>query len=255
MTPIIYPYRLGSSSAKDLAKLLNTKQVRSNGHYCYRPRHLIINWGASQRPNWDVMGVRILNHWNRVQISHNKLTALRRLTERNVNTVEWTQDINAARKWIEDGNIVMCRTQLTNHSGFGIVVAQKPNELVNCPLYTKYVKGSEYRIHVMKHGAEYVVFDMQQKKKRSDFEGEISPLIRSHHRGYVFTRNDLNVPEPVKVEAIKALDALQLDFGAVDLKFNKHSGKAYVLECNVAPGLENQTLKNYANEFLLLTQS
>jgi hypothetical protein len=66
----------------------------------------------------------------------------------------------------------MCRTQLTNHSGFGIVVSKKEDELVNCQLYTKYIKGDEYRIHVFKHGDEYVVFDQQQKRKQSDFKGE-----------------------------------------------------------------------------------
>jgi D-alanine-D-alanine ligase-like ATP-grasp enzyme len=36
-----------------------------------------------------------------------------------------------------------------------------------------------------------------------------------------------------------------LDFGAVDVIYNRAQDKAYVLEVNTAPGLEGSTLDNY----------
>jgi hypothetical protein len=57
-----------------------------------------------------------------------------------------------------------------------------------------------------------------RKENKAILREKISPLIRSHHRGYVFARENLNVPESVRIEAIKAVKALELDFGAADIK-------------------------------------
>jgi len=45
--------------------------------------------------------------------------------------------------------------------------------------------------------------------------------------------------------SIAAVDALCLDFGAVDIIYNEHEDKYYVLEVNSAPGLEGTTLEKY----------
>lgn len=252
MKPIIFPYKLGSKSASNLAKTLNTKKVRPNGNYKYFNSHLIVNLGSSVMPNWNRNGVKWLNRPDKVHISHNKLTALNKMKNAGVNTIEFTTDKNAALGWINNGNVVMCRTKLVSHSGHGIIVAETTDKLVNAPLYTRYVKGTEFRVHVIKNGNNYIIFDVQQKKKMTDFQGTIDNLIRSHHRGWVFCREGLEVPNFVKNEAIKAVQALELDFGAVDIKFNRHSNKAFVLEVNTSPGLEGQTLENYTNEILTL---
>ena len=91
---------------------------------------------------------------------------------------------------------------------------------------------------------------IQKKRKRTDFEGEINHLIRSHHRGFVFCRDNVNCPGQVKEEAIKALKALSLDYAGIDIKFNKHNNKAFVLEANSSVGLEGQTLENYTNQIM-----
>ena len=50
-----------------------------------------------------------------------------------------------------------------------------------------------------------------------------------------------------------AINACQLDFGAIDMAYvyNEHSGEheAYVIEVNSAPGLEGTTLHNYVSYF------
>ena len=107
MTPIIFPYKFGSRSARALARSLNSKCVRKNGTYRYKKHHLIINWGASQAPVWNRNDIRILNHWDKIKVSHNKLTALNKLKENNVSTVEFTTDINSAKIWIKEGNITI----------------------------------------------------------------------------------------------------------------------------------------------------
>jgi hypothetical protein len=102
MKPILYPYRIGSQSARALADSLKTKCVRRNGNYKYFSSHLIINWGASQSPVWNRAGIKVLNHWSKVHISHNKLTALNKMRDNNVNTIEFTTNINDAKNWIKE---------------------------------------------------------------------------------------------------------------------------------------------------------
>jgi len=50
-------------------------------------------------------------------------------------------------------------------------------------------------------------------------------------------------------QASLAIAALGLDFGAVDIIWNNHYQLATVLEVNTAPGLEGQTITDYANYF------
>lgn len=46
-----------------------------------------------------------------------------------------------------------------------------------------------------------------------------------------------------------AVKACGLDFGAVDIIWNNHYQKAYVLEINTAPGLEGSSVDNYRKAF------
>jgi glutathione synthase/RimK-type ligase-like ATP-grasp enzyme len=112
-------------------------------------------------------------------------------------------------------------------------------------LYTRYFKGrDEYRIHVA--GGE--VIDRQQKRRRLDDEGEAHAFnaIRNVANGWVFCRDDVEVIPMADEAAVAAVDALGLDFGAVDLKVNQQRTRVGVLEVNTAPGLEGTSLGIYA---------
>ena len=95
------------------------------------------------------------------------------------------------------------------------------------------------------------VIDVVQKRLRNgvkDQEGR-NEYIRNLANGWIFAHENVNCPDNVKQEALKAVAALELDFGAVDVVVDKE-GKAYVLEVNTAPGLENQqTIQAYTNAF------
>ena len=118
-------------------------------------------------------------------------------------------------------------------------------------------KKSEFRIHVFKRNGEYVVIDRQQKTLRTTHpttgepidKTKVNFMIRNHRNGFIFQRNDIKVPADVEVQALKAMKVTGLDFGAVDVIWNEHEGRAYVLEINTAPGLEGTTLDNYIAEF------
>jgi hypothetical protein len=160
--------------------------------------------------------------------------------------VPWTVDMAQVRTWLMEGHLVVSRTILTGSGGMGIHVAEGARaDVVEAPLYTRYVKKSaEYRVHVFRDS----VIRVQEKRRKRGVP--INTAIRNHQNGWVFCE----VADPqvlphmlaVPTMAVGATNALGLDFGAVDMIYNRHHGW-YVLEINTAPGLEGSTLTAYAN--------
>ena len=240
----LVPYNMGSNSCKLLKEALEQRGIKTlriphDSPRDVKPEHLMINWGSSAA-HCD------LNKATSVKAASNKLNTFEQLSIGNVYIPEWTTSSEVAQGWFDDGERVVCRTILNSHSGRGIVLSSKEDqvELVTAPLYVKYKKKrKEFRVHV----CDGLVIDVVQKKKRSDFEEEVNPFIRNHSNGWVFCREDITEPEELRSIAVSAVSALELDFGAVDIIWNEHENKCYVLEINTAPGLEGTTVTNYAN--------
>jgi D-alanine-D-alanine ligase-like ATP-grasp enzyme len=111
-------------------------------------------------------------------------------------------------------------------------------------------KRHEYRVHFFKVGQnKFEIIDVTQKKKRKGFEN-VDTKIRNHKNGWVYAREDINEPQDLRTQALNAAFASDLDFGAVDLIWNEHENKCYVLEVNTAPGLTGTTLSAYVNAFV-----
>jgi hypothetical protein len=112
----------------------------------------------------------------------------------------------------------------------------------NAPLYVKYLKKKyEFRVHVFCGE----VIDYVEKKAKLDRDpSTFNEYVRSHANGWMFCRDGVYHSDGVKAEAVKAVSALDLDFGAVDVII--HEGLPYVLEVNTAPALEGTTLERYA---------
>ena len=247
----IFPYKQGSRGAKALADALGGRVLKRVGskYKVQREGDLVINWGAS---DCLFSGRGVANQPAAIEPASNKLKFFQLMKEADVSTPEWTTDKNTAELWVYDGITVMCRTKLQGHSGEGIVVAEKADDVVAAPLYTKYVKKQdEYRIHVLRRpGGDTSIISIQRKAKRRDLpRDEVDFKIRNLANGFVFVRDGVNPPECVLEEAKKALEATALAFGAVDVIYNAKQDKAYVLEINTAPGLEGQTVEDYANAF------
>jgi hypothetical protein len=260
----VYPYKMGSQSARSLSVGLSSLRVRQEGQYRPRPNHIIINWGNSNIPDWLYSRTRtglwvnlnqFINPPQVVAIACNKRLTLQRLSDYGIPVPEYTDYKEKTLFWINEGHKVFCRTQLTGHSGQGIVLASSVEELVDAPLYTKYTKAKlEFRVHVMNNQ----VIDFVQKKKRIETPAfsllftapiETNHYIRSHRFGWVFTRDGVTLPDKVKEAALGAIQALGLDFGAVDIGYKVNEDKAFVYECNTAPGLEGTTLQRYIQGF------
>jgi glutathione synthase/RimK-type ligase-like ATP-grasp enzyme len=194
-------------------------------------------------------GGRFINTPDLVARAANKLLTFQKLAEDGtINIPEFVTDYEAAQAWVNDGKVVVCRTKLNGHSGAGIVLAARVEDIVTrCPLYVQYIKKKyEFRVHV----AFGKVIDIQAKRKRTDYAGETDYAIRNHHTGWVYCRENLVEPHDLRAQALATVLSLGLDFGAVDIIYNVHQNKSYVLEVNTAPGLEGISVTNYANAFM-----
>lgn len=202
---------------------------------------IVLNWGCSKsKPN---ARCRFLNKPESVFLAVNKLRTFNKLSEAGVSIPEFTTDVNAAKAWLEDGKKVLARKLLESHSGNGVVVVKEVSQLPNgFPLYVKYFKKKhEFRVHVF-NGQ---VIDFVEKRKRSGLsDTEFNKYVRSYNNGWVFCRDGITLPEIVKSEAIKAVQALGLDFGAVDIGMSER-GRVAVFEINTSPAIEGTTISKY----------
>lgn len=240
----LLPYRAGSSSARDIADRLDVKRLRL-GRTLYRPKvgDVIINWGNHQPP-LSIMArgwaARWVNDWHAVERARDKLETLRLLTASHVPTVEWTDSHDTALGWHDGRTPIFARLTLTGQGGAGIVICVQDPPPAGAPLYTKQFRAMhEYRVHVCR--GEVLV----SKKRRRN--GAKVHMIRNHENGYVFCTENVQAPEEVIEAGFAAVEALGLDFGAVDI-LAKTTGEVAVLEVNTAPGLEGKTLDWYAEQ-------
>jgi glutathione synthase/RimK-type ligase-like ATP-grasp enzyme len=238
MKLFLYPYKKGSASCRALTKALKATQIKlENSLYKKKPNHLVLNWGNSNAPPF-----MDYNQAHRVKVASNKLETFKILKAAGISHPEWTTDIDIAKEWLKTGK-VFCRTVLTGHSGKGILEFDGTQQ---APLYVKYIKKRhEYRVHVFKGSLVHV----QQKKKK--IGGDANAKVRNLANGWIYAKDNI---VPLKDQAIslatQSIEALGLDFGAVDLIYNEKFDTYYVLEVNTAPGLTGTTLNRYTEVLL-----
>ena len=235
----IFPYKLGSVSAKRLARTLGTLRVSPS--YNARRKDVIVNWGNSTPPHFRWME-QDLNNPHAIALASNKLNTFTELECKGFEDIpQYTISKDIAKHLIDMGDTIYCRSTVTGHSGRGIVIANTTNELINAPLYTVKTKHKhEYRVHVFRGQ----VLDIQMKRKRNGAVGGTG--IRNHANGWVYARAEIAPPEELLLSSINAVRLLGLDFGAVDIGHRVIDNKFFVFEVNTAPGLEGTTLDKYS---------
>lgn len=244
----VWAYRQGSKSAKALSIALGAKVLkRAGSHYVPGPGDVLVNWGDPDAVRPATPGLTLFNYCD-LRAASNKKTFFQKMKEEHSDLIpEFWTDRSAIPT---DVYPVVCRTTLAGHSGEGIVIADTVDQLVDAPLYVRYVKKKdEYRVHVgMKDGPHVIA--VQRKARRHDVpDGDVNWKVRNHSNGFVYTRQGFTAPANVLEAAKTALAVSGLDFGAVDVIYNEHDAKGYVLEINTAPGLEGQTVDDYATFF------
>lgn len=267
---------------------MSERQARSLRNLVNREgRPLLINWGSSSLPQWAAVNFRVLNNPQSVRIAISKVQTYERLTQASVPTLDFTTDPGQAGRWLNSGKRVLAR-QDGQSGGAGIRILVGPTDptgIGNADFFTRYFpKTHEYRVHVgpaprtatestsgelFESGAratlfESCVIDLVQKKRSLRTEGDegnrrtlSQRIVRSHDNGWIFAHENIflegGIRELISSTAMSAVQALGLNFGAVDIAVRAQPGQrpiVKVLEVNTAPGLENtQTIQAYVNSF------
>lgn len=259
----IFPYK-NSPNLSDLRDQIGILSLKPEGtEFQPRASDIIINWGRTTFP-WEIVTMVQGDGWSNFRVINDplcvadavdKLQCLRILKEAGVNVPDFTTDRNEAQRWVNSGELVFARTLTRASRGDGILqISNEGNQDHNvpqAPLYTRYKpKRAEYRVHVFRNSAGNLeVLDVQEKRKRREFNGTVDYKVRTWASGWVYCREGITCPPQVTEQGLLAVRTLGLDFGAVDIGFTARSSIATVYEINSAPGIEGQTLTKYASKF------
>lgn len=281
MNLILYTYfcrRVG----RELAKKLGIEGRFNPSPRTLKSANKIIRWGYYEPVLSNVPQV---NTRESILLASRKFSSLQKLKVANVNVPDfWLQ--SSPKQDFPDDTIIIGRA-FTHTCGEDITVSRTqsgqymqyfdhidefdiPKHETN--YYTKYIKPArEWRVHVF--GKEIIFaqkkfFDKDaflETNKLSSLD-EDSPeykeamIIRNYSHGWRFhTLKDIsNLPKACQDMSIRAVDALGLTFGAVDVishgRDENELRKASVLEVNTAPGLDEINLHFYLEKFKLWLQ-
>lgn len=206
-----------------------------------KPDDTIVNWGNGNSVPATATK-KIFNQPAAICLAVNKLLTFQVLSGAGVQVPLWTANPAVAKEWQAKERTIVARKVLTGHEGAGIVIIEPGADLVQAPLYTQYIfKVKEFRVHATRLKA----FGTHQKIRDPDRE-PTSWKVRSWKNGFIFQRNNIKVNAARDALAVAAINALGLDFGAVDIIEDKN-GNFYVLEVNTAPGIEGVSVPMYSN--------
>jgi hypothetical protein len=191
-----------------------------------RPQRLI-RWGNRSEVRFNAVG-GVLNSKSALNDASNKGRSLELLTAAGINVPP------AATRF--EGELLVGRTEAhVGGSGFFLVTSQHDFDLardhLHCTHFMKYIPTArEYRVHVFQGR----VIGTGEKLMG---DAATSLHIRNVSTGWTFRYNNVErIPQDVQNIATQATQALNLDFGAVDV-LKSVNENFYVLEINTAPGL------------------
>lgn len=196
---------------------------------------VLIRWGTQEAIHAHITTI---NPTGALALASDKLRALSRFEEEGVPHPEFVIE-NMAPDGVWMGR---------KRHGFGgrdITVYENQTVLVDGPVpefYTKFIPNErEYRIHV--YNGEVI---RVQRKYLDHPEQRRSEYIKNYQNGYRFRQPTRRLNTSRLEAATKAVAALGLTFGAVDLIVD-HEGREYVLEVNTAPKCSPLTAGHYVD--------
>lgn len=178
--------------------------------------------------------------------ARDKLTQYSFFKKNNIPHADFTTVRREAEEWIRYGHSVLCRILLRGQEGHGIAVADKKDELVDAPVYVRYLpKTLEYRVNIYRGK----LINYREKRKKLGFLGG-EARIRSVDNGYVYCIPRTQLPAVVWDAAFKASQITDSDVVGVDVAWNEKNRSGFVLEVNSAPSLEGVTVDEMARAII-----
>jgi hypothetical protein len=223
--------------------------------------NLLVNWGNRAMATYQMTDLpHMLNRSSDVATYANKLSCFNEIRNMNhrfpdsaITIPEYTVERREASQWLRQGFSILARESATGTGGNGITIVN-PTEARTAPERTDggfYVKfepsREEFRVYFM----DGQVLDYNRKSIRNGTT-PTSRAIRSHDNGYIFTRNNFELPDCVRQTAERFIAQTSLSFGGIDILHNSWYNKAVLLEVNTAPGIEGTNVILFADKLLEL---
>lgn len=207
---------------------------------------VLIRWGSTAKV--PLVPRLVLNRANAIGLATDKMASWEILKKNSVPVPEiFTADVAESKKGLL-GATVLGRKQF-HSQGTDIILCLQAADVRRClnraesDYFVVYIPTKrEYRIHVFK---DRVIRENQKLLK--DGEAWV-PFIRNFENGYIFGQPKKPITPEQKQIAVRAVQCLGLDFGAVDLILGDDN-KSYVLEVNTGPALVDNGLDIYTEEF------
>ena len=256
---IILPPRGHRIVPRNLAKLAGYQCIsyEKQAPVSVKPNSVIINWGnkAFNREICSKGNFEVFNPPHAIKQSSHKIHAFKLLDGAGINIPEYTEHEEIAKQWWAEGKVVYTRTLVNSHSGKGITVQLPEDTWKHIPeakFHTKRYRGKhEFRIHVF-NGE---IIHVQQKKRKKDVDHRFEFYVKNIDNGYIFAIQDVEIIESVRQAAVKAVDALGLSFGAVDIGYAPTTGNYCVFEINTRPMLTGTTMIKYREALIKLGEN
>ncbi len=198
----------------------------------------LIRWGNARQITKEPTGC--VNSAAAIGIAGDKLATFRRLQEKDIRTPDFQTTP------FEDG-VYLARAR-HGYGGSDIQICNGSYHFTG-EFYSRYIENNrEYRIHVVNGRVICVV-----RKYLEYPEKRVSEYVKNHNNGYAFKTPRRRLNKSRLDIAVRAVEALGLDFGAVDLIVDPQ-GVEYVLEVNTAPACSPRTLQLYASALAQLVR-
>lgn len=225
----------GLKSGERLAEALGVPSVRNGAVRDVAPGTTLLNWGVAEP-------ARYCHNYNTAR-SIDKIATFDALQRAGISHVDWFVDPSLR----PPGSTVICRTVLDGYDGAGIVIKEPGEALPSAPLYTIYKPNRhELRAHVVFGKVVYI----HQKVRK---EGSTADIRVRAGKDFVWNNSDPAVDDvgcatsaDVSALAVSAIAAVGLDYGAVDMIYNRTENRLYVVEVNSAPELLGERLDAWA---------
>ena len=251
----VYPWDQLSEGATAIAKQMDTAKIRRKGSkYTAQNGDVLVNWGASDFPAWlrdyDPNGKAVALNRN-IEEALNKVHFFRRTKGSPYvpSSCEAHDLVHLALRFP-----VLCRTKVKGMDGDGIVIAENRDQLVDAALYVQLeAKTAEYRVHVGRNKDGSIdIIGVQRKFIPNGSDAD--KRIRTSANGcyYVWTVKEQPVELPIEAQrAAKEVFAMfpQLDFGGLDVIYDRDRDAAFVIEINTAPEMTPKACQLYADFF------
>ena len=240
----------------------------------------VLCWGTKKDENIVLPNKKVFNHPNNIRKNRDKLAALKLFKDKEVSVASFTNDMAKAGTAEFPFPLVLRTKFHQGGAGFWLClnkdqVDQAVKEGAQYMQNYIHIKD-EYRLHIVdgkvvyavkkvqrdnhknafvEHYKEYVETAAGKKKVNLDadtitfvldklagkFATGADMIIRSNTRGWKFSKLDLDkLNKNLSDEAVKALKALGLDYGAVDCCITA-DGSVKIIECNSGPGLDGSS--------------